>query len=117
MERAKRLFKAWRGGESSHGAAPLPDEGTPFLPPADEALVDVVYAQSGALRVGISKDAGGVHRLRAERWAPEFEVTGVAAWSPYEELPRTGKSLERARKIAHEWLSERGEAPRDETEE
>jgi hypothetical protein len=117
MERAKRLFKAWRGGEANHGAAPLPDEGTPFLPPPDETLVDVVYAQSGALRLGISKDAGGVHRLRAERWAPEFEVTGVAAWSAYEQLPRTGKSADRARKIAREGLEERGEAPRDDTEE
>lgn len=117
MERAKRLFKAWRGGESNHGGAPLPDETTPFLPPADEALVDVVYAQSGALRLGISKDAGGVHRLRAERWAPEFEVTGVAAWSAYEQLTRTGKSADRARRIAREWLEARSEAPRDDTEE
>ncbi|MET0554712.1 MAG: hypothetical protein ABW221_16850 [Vicinamibacteria bacterium] len=117
MDRAKRLFKAWRGGESSHGAAPLPDETAPFLAPDGEALADVVYAQSGALRVGISKDAGGVYRLRAERWAPEFEVTGVAAWSPYEQLAKTGKSMERARKIAHEWLGDRGEAPREEAEE
>jgi hypothetical protein len=117
MERAKRLFKAWRGGASDHGAAPLPDETTPFLAPADEALVDVVYAQSGALRIGISKDAAGVHRLRAERWAPEFEVTGVAAWAPHEQLAKTGKSVDRARTIAHEWLGDRGEAPRDEAEE
>lgn len=116
MERAKRLFKAWRQGESQHGAAPLPDEGAPFRSPADEALVDVVYSQSGALRVGISKDPAGVHRLRAERWAPEFEVTGEAAWAASEQLTRTGKSLARARTIAREWLEERGEAPRDDTE-
>lgn len=117
MERAKRLFKAWRGGESQHGTAPLPDETVVFMPPADEALVDVVYSQSGALRVGISRDAAGVHRLRTERWSPEFEVTGVAAWSAHEQLPRTGKSIGRARAIAHEWLQERGDAPRDDTEE
>ena len=53
--------------------------------------MDVVYSQSGALRVGISKDAAGVHRLRAERWAAEWDLTGDAAWSPHDQLPRTGQ--------------------------
>lgn len=117
MERAKRLFKAWRGGTSDHGPAPQPGEGLAFEPPAGETLVDVVYAQSGAARVGISKDGAGVYRLRGERWAPEWDVTGEAAWSAREEIPRTGKTPARAQTIAREWLEQRGEALRDETEE
>lgn len=117
MDRVKRLFKAWRAGESSHGAAPLPDEAVPFRSPADEVLVEVVPSLSGAVRVGITKDRAGVFRLRSERWAPEFEVTGEAAWTPWEQLPRTGKSLGRARTIAQDWLLEKGEASLDEAEE
>ena len=114
MERAKRLFKAWRQGESDHGAPPLPDEGTPFLPPDDEALVDVVYSQSGALRVGISKDAAGVHRLRAERWAADGTSPAKPPGRRASSSRAPARVAARARTLAAEWLEDRGEAPRDE---
>jgi hypothetical protein len=118
MERVKRLFNAWRSGESAQGDAPPPDPAGAFRSAGPgETLVELVEAESGGIRVGIVKDTAGVYRLYAERWALDWELTHEAAWSPYEPLARTGKSLARARTIAHDWLAARGDAPAGPVEE
>jgi hypothetical protein len=109
MKRLTRLFKAWKGGSGRSGAPPPPDLSQPIrVDIRGEKIVEVLTSATGDRRVGITRDASGIYRLRVETWAPDWEHMGVATWFQSGHEGSFTDSLERARSLAAEALGATG---------
>jgi hypothetical protein len=74
-----------------------------------EKIVEVLTSATGDRRVGITRDASGIYRLRVETWAPDWEHMGIATWFQRGHEGSFTDSLERARSLAAEALRATGE--------
>lgn len=110
MKRLTRLFRAWKGGSGRSDAAPPPDPSQPIrVDQRGEKIVEVLTSATGDRRVGITRDASGIYRLRVETWAPDWEHMGIATWLQSAHEGSFADSIERARSLAAEALRATGE--------
>ena len=111
MKRLTRLFKAWKGSSGRSAAPPPPDLSQPIrVDLRGEKIVEVLTSSTGDRRVGITRDASGIYRLRVETWAPDWEHLGIATWIQSSQEVTYADSLERARSLAREALGAIGQA-------
>jgi hypothetical protein len=110
VKRLTRLFTAWKRRSGRSGAPPPPDPSQPVrVDSKGEKIVEVLASANGGRRVGITRDASGIYRVRVETWAPDWEHLGVATWFQSGDEGSFADSLERARSLAAEALGAMGE--------
>lgn len=76
-----------------------------------QEVVEVIYSPSNSVRGKITKDSAGVFRVRTQFWdLSDWELVGMAYWSQ-EHLGTFTDTLENARKLCGELMSESRYAP------
>jgi len=115
------LFYPFRDRSARFRAIPLRHIG--FAPPSpdtsvrfrhvDEEEIECLYSPQQEYRVGITRDQVGRYRVRRERWnTSDWDVAAVAFWSDDDARVTITDTLENARKLAAERLSETPDASR-----
>jgi len=94
-------------------APPPPDTSVRFRH-VDEEEVECIYSLQRRYRVIISRDRAGRYRVHRERWnTGDWEVAKVAFWGDDDRMVTITDTVEKARELAAERLSDTPDARND----